>query len=441
MDTLPLPPRPNLAQYRKRAKDLVKAATSTEDDAVRAWATDWLQTLDRLRGETVSPFVQGSFDRAVEGIEQRVRERTRAGRFTLAEAQFVIARAHSFKTWPDFANHVERLSRNNPEGDPFESAADAVVAGDLPELGSLLPRNPDLIHTRSAREHRATLLHYVAANGVEDFRQLTPPNAVAIAKCLLEAGAEVDALANTYGGGKAQTTMNLLVSSTHPAEARLQPALVETLLDYGAALNGLEDDGSPLMTALAFGYVEAAETLARRGAIVDNVIAAAALGLLDVVRSTLAGAGRVSPSLVNLYWLRLSSDPKSHVDRAFVWACRFGRTAVVELLLEHGVDPAVTDDDGMTGLHWAAANGHLDVAELLTERGAPLEARNRWGGTVLASTLYFALQRQRDWVRYSATIEVLIAAGAELSAVTYPTGNNRADELLKRLGARGGEPV
>jgi hypothetical protein len=92
MDTLPLPPRPNLAQYRKRAKDLVKAATSTEDDAVRAWATDWLQTLDRLRGETVSPFVQGSFDRAVEGIEQRVRERTRAGRFTLAEAQFVIAR-------------------------------------------------------------------------------------------------------------------------------------------------------------------------------------------------------------------------------------------------------------------------------------------------------------------------------------------------------------
>jgi hypothetical protein len=102
-----------------------------------------------------------------------------------------------------------------------------------------------LIRAQSARRHRATLLHYVAANGVEDFRQLTPPNAVAIAKALLEAGAEVDALANTYGGGNAQTTMNLLVSSTHPAEAGLQPALVDTLLDYGAAIDGLDNDGSP----------------------------------------------------------------------------------------------------------------------------------------------------------------------------------------------------
>jgi ankyrin repeat protein len=441
MDTLPLPPRPNLAQYRKRAKDLVKAATSTEDDAVRAWATDWLQTLDRLRGGTVSPFVQGSFDRAVEGIEERVRERTRAGRFTLAEAQFVIARAHSFKSWPDFAHHVERLSPRDGDADPFESAADAVVAGDIPTLESLLRGNPDLVHGRSAREHLATLLHYVAANGVEDFRQLTPPNAVAIAKCLLEAGAEVDALANTYGGGKAQTTMNLLVSSTHPAEAGLQPTLIETLLDFGAAVNGLDDDGSPLMTALAFGYVEAAETLARRGARVDNVIAAAALGRVDLVRSILAEGGRVSPSLVNLYWLRLPSDPKSHVDRAFVWACRFGRTAVVELLLEHGVDPAVTDDDGMTGLHWAAANGHLEVVRLLTERGAPLEAQNRWGGTVLASTLYSALQPQANAADCAAAIELLLDGGADISAVTYPTGNDRADELLKRHGARDGEPM
>ena len=50
MDTLPLPPRPDLEQYRKRAKELVKAAGSTDDDAVRAWATEWLETLARLRG-------------------------------------------------------------------------------------------------------------------------------------------------------------------------------------------------------------------------------------------------------------------------------------------------------------------------------------------------------------------------------------------------------
>ena len=55
-----------------------------------------------------------------------------------------------------------------------------------------------------------------AANGVEDYRQKTPPNAIEIARALLEAGAEVDALAETYGGGRGQTTMNLLVSSAHP---------------------------------------------------------------------------------------------------------------------------------------------------------------------------------------------------------------------------------
>ena len=238
MDTLPLPPRPSLAQYRKRAKDLVKAATSTEPDAVRAWATDWLETLDRLRGGTSSPFVQASFDRAVAEIEQQVRDRSTKpdAAFTLGDAQFLIARAHGFDSWPYFAYHVEQLSRENGVADPFESGADAVVTGDLSSLESLLRGNPDLVRARSARRHRVTLLHYVAANGVEDFRQLTPPNAVAIAKALLEAGAEVDALANTYGGGNAQTTMNLLVSSTHPAEAGLQPALVDTLLDFGAAM-------------------------------------------------------------------------------------------------------------------------------------------------------------------------------------------------------------
>jgi Ankyrin repeats (many copies) len=195
------------------------------------------------------------------------------------------------------------------------------------------------------------------------------------------------------------------------------------------------------MTALAFGYVEAAETLARRGASVDNVIAAAALGRADLVRSMMAEGGSASPSLVNLHWLRLSSDPESHVERAFVWACRFGRTPVVELLLEHGIDPATRDDDAMTGLHWAAANGHVEVVKLLTERGAPLEARNRWGGTVLDSTVFFALPHPADWALYSPAVELLIAAGADVRAVTYPTGNEQVDELLKRHGARGGEPA
>jgi ankyrin repeat protein len=345
MDTLPLTPRPDLAQYRKRAKELVKAATSGRPDAVRAWATDWLQTLVQLWAARTSPFVRASFERAMEGIEAQARSRSaRSGRLTLADAQHFIARAHGFESWGAFARHVERLSRDDADADAFEAAADAVVFGDLTTLEALLRRDPELIRARSAREHHALLLHYVAANGVEDFRQLTPPNAVAVATSLLQAGAEVDALTNTYGGGKAQTTLNLLVSSAHPAEAGLQPALVETLVDFGAAVEGLEDDGSPLMTALAFGYIDAAETLVRRGARIDNVVASAALGREELVRRFLEEGSGVGPSLVGLYWLGLSDDPQAHLERAFAWADAYGREPVVELLRRHGVDPAAKDN-------------------------------------------------------------------------------------------------
>ena len=115
--------------------------------------------------------------------------------------------------------------------------------GDLAVLEFALRRNPALIGARSSRiccfdppVHRATLLHYVAANGVEAYRQRTPPNAVEIARALLEAGAEPDAFADMYGAQC--TTMSMLVSSGHPAKAGLQVPLVELLLDYGAAIDG-----------------------------------------------------------------------------------------------------------------------------------------------------------------------------------------------------------
>ena len=81
--------------------------------------------------------------------------------------------------------------------DNFETAVEAVIAGDLDTLRALLRSDPSLVRARSQREHHATLLHYVSANGVEDERQKTPPNAVEVARTLLEAGAEVDALADT----------------------------------------------------------------------------------------------------------------------------------------------------------------------------------------------------------------------------------------------------
>ena len=269
MDALPLPPRPRLDQYERHARELVEVASG--DVALTNWTTDWLNVLRHLRGQD-TPFAEASFERALSALAARAEaEATLHGWLTLAGAELMIAEAHGFASWDDFAAHLGELADDQAS---FERAADAVVGGDLGGLQTLLREEPALVRARSARVHRATLLHYVAANGIEDFRQLTPAHAVEVARALLEAGAEVDALADTYEGGNAQTTLNLLVSSAHPAAAGLQPALTEVLLDFGAAVNGVEDDCSPLITALAFGQIDAAETLVRRGARVDNVSAA-----------------------------------------------------------------------------------------------------------------------------------------------------------------------
>ena len=79
--------------------------------------------------------------------------------------------------------------------------------------------------------HGATLLHYVSANGVEGYRQKTPPNVVEITKLLLAAGADVNAKAHCYGGG--DTTLGLTATSMHPANAGVMIPMLETLVAAG----------------------------------------------------------------------------------------------------------------------------------------------------------------------------------------------------------------
>ena len=54
---------------------------------------------------------------------------------------------------------------------------------------------------------------------------------------LLDAGAEPDAPADMYSGQSA--TMSMLVSSSQPAQAGVQVALVDTLADRGASVESL----------------------------------------------------------------------------------------------------------------------------------------------------------------------------------------------------------
>jgi Ankyrin repeats (3 copies) len=301
----------------------------------------------------------------------------------------------------------------------FESAADAIVIGDTATLESLLSANPELVRAHSTRVHHATLLHYVGANGVENYRQKTPPNAVAITKILLNAGAEVDALADTYGKG---TTLGLVASSVHPERAGVQIALMETLLDHGAAVDGVPESWNPLKAAIFNGRKQAAEFLAMHGAQID-LLAAAALGRLDLLMTFFDNDGSVKPPAT-----------KQDLNSGCVYACLYGRTTAAEFLLDRGADLREEENTGQTGLHNAVICGDLNLIRLLLSRDAPLEARNRFGGTVLGQATWCAMNDQRN-IDYAPIIQVLLDAGANVEKADYPTGINQIDDILRHHGA------
>jgi len=223
------------------------------------------------RGEQLPEFVRLGMDRQARRMQKQwdaLQKPERLARCLLADAQFFIARIHGFASWPQFANHVEMLMRGEHPTANFERAADAIVKGDIVSLEGLLRAHPDLVRARSTREHRSTLLHYVSANGVEDFRQKTPNNIVDITRLLLDAGADVNATSDAYGGGS--TTLGLAGTSVHPEQAGVQSELLELLLRRGASL---EQPGYPLVKAcLANGQGPAARLLASRGAALDFFI-------------------------------------------------------------------------------------------------------------------------------------------------------------------------
>lgn len=350
-----LGPSAPLAEYERQAASLL-ADWRAGDAAAREF---FHRHHPRLRDEKVA------------WLPRRLsEEELKACSFDEDDARRAVARWYDFADWDALAELVEDGTAR-----PFECAADAVVTGDSAALRRWLAAEPGLARARSRRRtpcdppvQAATLLHYVAANGVEGYRQKSPANAVEVARLLLDAGAEVDAVAFLYGG--ACTTMALLVSSCHPAEAGVQVPLVHLLVDYGAALTdrGAGSWTSPVETALVFGYTAAARALLERGAPVTTVAAAAGLSLLERVAELLPTATALDRR------------------RALALAAQLGEVETTRRMLDAGEDPNRFNPPGThahaTPLHQAALAGHRGVVELLVARGARLDLRDEiYGGT------------------------------------------------------------
>src|SRR2546425_10819350 len=96
-----LPSRPNLEQYRKQAKDLLKRWKTSDPKTTR----------------------------------------------NLADAQHAIAHDHGFDTWKNFTDEIARRTGQAEKAAIWRAAEDAFVAGDVSTLGRLLRLHEKMFST------------------------------------------------------------------------------------------------------------------------------------------------------------------------------------------------------------------------------------------------------------------------------------------------------
>jgi hypothetical protein len=200
------------------------------EEAVRRTGSDQLQLLaDRLadghRRRQRGAFVElGNWQPKLIGCTE---EKVWSASLEHRDFLDTVARGHGYADWEEVT--AAEPSRPVPE---FESCLDAMLSGDAAVVARSLRADPDLVTTRSHWGHRATLLHYLAANGVEIYRQRVPANAPDLARLLIENGADAAAKASMYGGERA--VLGMLLSSSHPSDAGVATRLARVLQEAGA---------------------------------------------------------------------------------------------------------------------------------------------------------------------------------------------------------------
>ena len=91
-DPKPLPARPSLEQYKKQAKELLKAYRSADVETIRRVKRNHPRFEKLAEHSHALPL----------GLD--------ISKFALADAQLVIAREHGFESWPKFAKRIEVIN-------------------------------------------------------------------------------------------------------------------------------------------------------------------------------------------------------------------------------------------------------------------------------------------------------------------------------------------
>ena len=218
-----------------------------------------------------------------------------------------------------------------------------------------------------------------------------------------------------------------LSSTRHGAAAMLDLRAAQLdaqadLFEAEAALWSARLDLTALM-----GQPAAAAYLASRGAPVD-LPGAAGLGRLDLVKERIDQDGGLT-----------ENQATARMKDAFSLACAYGRSEVINFLLNRGfeVDEELKGHgQGHTGLHVAAYHGHVDAVRTLLRHGARVDVTDKtWGTPPLVWALTGWSGRPTSEERYYDVVAQLVAAGATVKPELLEWDRARQDpRMLAALG-------
>jgi len=225
---------------------------------------------------------------------------------------------------------------------------EAIRGGDIAALRRLLDEQPELATARfeNAKGATRTALH-VAADWPGYF-----PNGPAVVNLLISAGADPNA--PHTGGSHAETPLHWAASSDDVDVAAALIAGGADIEATGASIAG----GTPLDDAVGYGCWHVARLLVERGAKVETLWHAAALGMMSRVQE---------------FFLSDPPPAPRDINNAFWQACAGGQRRVAEFLLAKGADIDWIPD--YTKLAPLDAAGSLDtrrdtLVNWLRDRGA-----------------------------------------------------------------------
>ena len=397
-----LPDRPDLAQQKKQAKELLKSFTAGDAEA-------------RSRIRAVLPDKQ---------------------RITLADAQLVLAREYGFASWAALKRHLDAQTANT---NPIEQVQDAFHRRDASAVRRLVRQHP---HLRALINEPALSFDSPAIVAFADD--------AAMVEVLLELGADPNRRSNWWAGGfhalhsaTGEAAERLLAAGAVPdacAAANLDrpdllagmlredPArvherggdgktplhfarsrtVVDLLLDAGADIDARDVDhrSTPAQWMLdqrrGAGRFELAQYLVERGASTD-IFLAAALGLTDRARAMLEANralldlrtgrgdyGEKPPSSYHIYFWTIG-DARSPLDVAaqfeqhetlammlafttpmqrLLSACRMGDETTARALVRANPDLiAALTPDQHRAISDAAWHGDARAVALMVELG------------------------------------------------------------------------